>query len=232
MGLFSAGMQGALFMIFARLIVLLTSMPIHEYAHGWVAHKLGDDTASYQGRLDFNPLAHLDPLGTILLLFTGFGWAKPVPVNPRNFSRKVTMRGGMALTSLAGPCANIILAFIILCIYKIFLIAVQALGVEVGNAVFVVMQILSIMITTNISLAVFNLLPIPPLDGYNILSYFIPARWEYKIAQYRQYIFIGLLAVLMFTNVLSAPLNWLANIVYRFLGFATGFIDIIGRMIV
>lgn len=86
------------------LIVLMTSMPVHECAHAWAAYKLGDDTASLQGRLNLNPLAHLDPIGSVMLLLTQrYGWAKPTPVNPRNFTRKITMRGGMAVTAPGGP---------------------------------------------------------------------------------------------------------------------------------
>lgn len=231
MSLFSMGLESALYLVFARLLVLFTSMPVHEYAHGWVAYKLGDNTARYQGRLDFNPIAHLDPFGTILLVLTGFGWAKPVPVNPRNFNRKVTMRGGMALTALAGPCANIILAFVILLIYKLLVLGLIAAGISVGSTVAIVTQILSMMVSINVSLAVFNLLPIPPLDGYNILSYFIPAKWEYKIMQYQQYIFFGLVAVMMFTNLFTVPLNMLSNLIYKLLNFATGFVDILARML-
>lgn len=229
MGLFS---PDRLYVYFARLIVLFTSMPIHEFAHGWVADKLGDHTARYQGRLDLNPIAHLDPLGTLLIMFTGFGWAKPVPVNPRNFNRKITMRAGMAITSLAGPLANILMATVLLLIYKVIVLVMMVLGISVGNATAVITSILSLMVTINVSLAVFNLLPVPPLDGYHILAYFLPASFEYKMAQYSRYIFIGLFAVLMFTNILSVPLNFLSGFIYRFLDFSTGFVDILARILV
>lgn len=229
MGFFS---PDRLYIYFARLIVLFTSMPIHEFAHGWVADKLGDHTARYNGRLDFNPLAHLDPLGTILILFTGFGWAKPVPVNPRNFSRNISARAGMALTSLAGPVANVLMATVLLLIYKILVLVMMVLGISVGNVIVIISTILSMMVTINIALGVFNLLPIPPLDGYHIIAYFIPARWEYKIAQYSQYIFLGLFAIMMFTNLLSVPMNFLAGIVYRFLDFITGFVNVLARVLI
>ncbi len=228
MGYFS---PDRLFVYFARLIVLFTSMPVHEFAHGWVADKLGDHTARYQGRLDLNPLAHLDPLGTILILFTGFGWAKPVPVNPSKFNRKITMRAGMALTSLAGPAANVLMATILLLVYKIIALVLMLMNVPMGNAVQIVTTILSMMVTINVSLAVFNLLPVPPLDGYHILAYFLPARWEYMIAQYSRYIFLGLFAVMMFTNILSLPLTLLSNVIYRFLDFITGFVDVLANML-
>ncbi|WP_242968815.1 site-2 protease family protein [Marasmitruncus massiliensis] len=228
MGYFS---PDRLFVYFARLIVLFTSMPVHEFAHGWVADKLGDHTARYQGRLDLNPLAHLDPLGTILILFTGFGWAKPVPVNPSKFNRKITMRAGMALTSLAGPAANVLMATILLLVYKIIALVLMLMNVPMGNAVQIVTTILSMMVTINVSLAVFNLLPVPPLDGYHILAYFLPARWEYLIAQYSRYIFLGLFAVMMFTNILSLPLTLLSNVIYRFLDFITGFVDVLANML-
>ncbi|MEM1484979.1 site-2 protease family protein [Oscillospiraceae bacterium PP1C4] len=229
MGLFSWDIQS----FFITLIVLFTSMPVHECAHAWAAHKLGDDTAYYQGRLDLNPFKHLDLVGSIMLLTTQrFGWAKPVPVNPRNFTRKISMRAGMALTSLAGPAANILMAFIIMLVYKLIALAMLTAGIHLGNAVAIITQILSVMVSINISLAVFNLLPIPPLDGYGIASYFIPPKWEYKFGQYRQYIYYGLLAILLFTELLTVPLSFLTSWVFRFLDFATGFIDVIARMIV
>ena len=228
MGYFS---PDRLFVYFARLIVLFTSMPVHEFAHGWVADKLGDQTARYQGRLDLNPLAHLDPLGTILILFTGFGWARPVPVNPAKFNRKITMRAGMALTSLAGPAANVLMATVLLLVYKIIVLVLMLMNVPMGNAIQIITTILSMMVTINVSLAVFNLLPIPPLDGYHILAYFLPARWEYMISQYSRYIFLGLFAVMMFTNILSVPLTLLSGLIYRFLDFITGFVDILANML-
>ena len=219
------------YQIFARLLVVFTSLPVHEYAHAWASHKLGDDTAYYQGRLDLNPLAHLDIWGTVLLLFTGFGWAKPVPVNPRNFNRKISMRAGMALTSLAGPVANILLAFIILTVAKVLNVLLILLNASISVPVGIIATILSMMVSINVGLAVFNLLPIPPLDGYSILAYFIPARWEYKIAQYRQYIFIGLLLLLMFTPILDVPLTLLANLLYRLLDFLTGWVYLLANLV-
>ena len=100
-----------------KLIVLLTALPLHECAHAWVADKMGDHTARYQGRLTLNPLRHLDPMGAILMLVAGFGWAKPVPINPRNFKNP---KQGMALSALAGPMSNLLLAFVSAILYKVF----------------------------------------------------------------------------------------------------------------
>ena len=232
MGLFSLDLTT----IMVTLIVLFTSMPVHECAHAWMAYWRGDDTAAAQGRLNLSPFRHLDLIGSLMLLLTQrFGWAKPVPVNPRRFDRKISMRAGMALTSLAGPMANLLLALAVMLISKLLAVVLTATGMlptSTREPMFILFVILSTMVSINISLAVFNLLPIPPLDGYNILAYFIPAKWEYKIAQYQQFIFLGLLAIMMFTDLFSVPLIYLSNWVYDFLNFITGFVDVIAEMLI
>lgn len=218
--LMSGDIAGYLFQIFIRLIVVFTALPVHEFAHGLVARRLGDHTAESMGRLDLNPLHHFDMFGTTMLLLTGYGWAKPVPINPRNFKNPKT---GMALTALAGPVSNILLGTAILLLYKLvgyFLPLNQ-------QFVLVLMDAFAIMVSTNVSLAVFNLLPIPPLDGAKIFGALLPDRIYWRVMQYEQYIMIGLFAVIMFTPILDRPLRFLTNGVLNGMDFVTSFVDLI-----
>lgn len=215
-----------LHLMFIYAIALFTALPFHEFAHAWTANKLGDPTATYQGRNTLNPFAHLDVIGSICILFTGFGWAKPVPVSTRNF-RKVTPRTGFALTSLAGPVANLILAIIVtilskICIYISFLTASEAVASVFGE----LYTIFYVLASVNIGLAVFNLLPVPPLDGSRILLVILPERTYFKIMEYEQYIFIGLL-LLMMTGILGIPLAFLRNLVYTGVDLITKPVDLL-----
>lgn len=203
----------------ARAIVLFTAMPIHECAHGYAAYKLGDDTAHRQGRLTLNPLPHLDPLGSLLLIFAGFGWAKPVEVNPRNFRHP---RWGMALTSLAGPLSNVLLALVILVVYKIFWVFVPVY--RTSTVVYVLVTLMSAMINTNLYLAVFNLLPVPPLDGAKIFGAILPDRVYFTIMRYERYIAL-LVVVLVFTGVFTPLLDAAAGLLYHVLDFLTRPVD-------
>ena len=154
---------------------VLIAITFHEFAHGYAAYKLGDNTAKNQGRLTLNPLNHLDPIGTLMLLVAGFGWGKPVQVNPRNYTRKMSMEKGEAIVSLAGPLMNFILAIIFTLIYcAIYKFAgISFINSNIGS---IIMLLLSATISINIGLGVFNLIPLPPLDGSKIIMPFLPYK--------------------------------------------------------
>lgn len=182
-----------------NLLALLLTIPgvliaitFHEYAHAFAADKLGDDTPRNQGRLSLNPLSHLDPFGVIMLIFAHIGWGKPVQINPNNFTRKISARTGEAIVSLAGPLMNFILAFIIAIIfYALQTFATSfALTTQVG---IIIMTMLQYAILVNIGLGVFNLIPLPPLDGSKILMAFLPynaKRWFEEHTQLFYIIFL------------------------------------------
>lgn len=165
---------GGLLALVLSIPGLLVAITFHEYAHAWVADKLGDDTPRNEGRLTLNPLKHIDPYGMILLLVAGFGWGKPVRINPNNFNRKVTVRTGNALVSFAGPAMNFILAVIFSIIYGLLIrFAEGYLLTTSGN---IVQIALTYTITMNVGLGVFNLIPLPPLDGSKILVAILPSN--------------------------------------------------------
>ena len=202
-----------------RFIVALIALPIHECAHGYAAYRMGDYTAKREGRLTLNPLAHFDIFGTIAMILFGFGWAKPVPINPLNFENP---KKGMMISSLAGPMSNIGLAFISMVLYKLSYIP-QYMGIS-GAFLSTVQMFLLYMITINITLGVFNLIPIPPLDGSRIATYFLPQRIYLKIMQYENLIFLGLIIALWF-GVLDGPINFVSGTLTRVLDFITRPID-------
>lgn len=202
-----------------KALVLFTALPVHECAHAWVASKLGDNTARYQGRITLNPMKHLDLFGSLAMLLVGFGWAKPVPINPRNFKNR---KAGMAISSLAGPVSNILMAYIFIIIYKV----VGFLGYINDFDTVKIMQVLSYIVILNIGLGIFNLLPIPPLDGSRIATLFLPSRTYFKIMQYEQYIFIGMIIVI-FSGILDRPIAFLQYGLLNILDYLTGYVDII-----
>ncbi len=200
--------------ILIKLLVLFTAFPVHEYAHTWAADKLGDHTAKYQGRLTLNPKAHIDLWGAIWMVLVGFGWGKAVPINPNNFKNP---KLGMALSSFAGPASNFIMAYVAMIIYKIVF---YTMGYSILCSVFY------LIIVLNIGLAVFNLIPIPPLDGSRIATIFMSERTYFKIMEYERYIFIGVI-IIVYSGILDAPLSFLEGIAFNAMNFLTGYIDLI-----
>lgn len=184
----------------ARLFVIFCVLPIHEFAHAFVAYKLGDQTARLSGRLSINPLAHIDPFGALLLIVAGFGYAKPVPVNPRNFKNP---KGGMALTAAAGPVSNLIMSLIFTVAYCA---VVRFTAVDSETFPKAIAYFLLYCSQINISLAVFNLIPVPPLDGSRILRLIVPNRIYYNFERYERYIVFAVM-ILVLLGALDAPMG-------------------------
>ena len=171
-------------------ILFFTSMPVHEYAHAWMAYRLGDDTAALRGRLTLNPLAHLDPIGTLALAFFGFGWGKPVPVSP--YRLRGNMRASWALVSIAGPLSNLIIAMLAAIPFRM-----GWLNLYTGSASVISLQsILLEFIYINLTLMVFNLIPIPPLDGSRVLAWLLPSTWADAMDRMERFGGAGLMLIL------------------------------------
>lgn len=185
------------------LPAIFIALSFHEFAHAWAAYRLGDDTASLMGRLTLDPISHIDPFGLLCLLVTRrFGWAKPVPVNPNNFKDS---RKGMMWVSLAGPVMNFMVAFITLLVTTLI---VEKFGLT--NQVMI--QVLINIYSVNVGIGIFNLIPLPPLDGSKILAGFLPTKIYWKFLEIERYSQIIML-VLIFTNATSYILNPLYNVI-------------------
>lgn len=193
--------SGSLIAMISGAVIVLVTITVHELAHGYIAYLLGDNTAKDAGRLSLNPLAHLDPLGAILLFVTGFGWAKPVPINPFYF--KGNRSRGVMLVSVAGPLSNILLAFILAMLIPLAVKFNMSLAQIIASAIYL-----------NIYMAIFNLLPIPPLDGSKILAGLIPKGAAYKYLSVMDKYGMILLLVLAISNVFGRIISPIAGSIY------------------
>ncbi len=209
-----------LFLIPAALITL----SVHECAHGYAAYKMGDPTARNFGRLTLNPLKHLDLYGTVCMVLFHFGWAKPVPINARNFRDP---RKGMAITAAAGPAANLILAFLAAICIKLLALLGNTLYASFPNDVlfyffYYFILFFELFHVLNLSLCVFNLIPLPPLDGSRIFLAFLPPHLYFKVMRYERVIQIVLMVALLFgafTGVIQTVVEWLSAGMFKILFF-------------
>ena len=208
MGFLNFGI-GTLVRWLQRFIVMFTAITVHEFAHGFVAYKLGDPTAKRAGRLTLNPLSHLDLLGALCMVLVGFGWAKPVPINPMYFRNR---KRDTALVSLAGPAANVALAFLSTIIYVPLTVLYFKTGYN-GLLRFLVGTLQS-LVSLNIGFAVFNLIPFPPLDGSKILGIILPGDTYMQLLRYERFGF-PILIILSLTGILSRLLNLLIMPAYE-----------------
>lgn len=186
--------------IFMRVIPALLCITLHELSHGAVAYALGDDTAKKAGRLTLNPIKHLDVMGLLMMVIFRFGYAKPVPVDMMKFKNP---KRGMAITAFAGPLSNVLIAVLFLFLYG-FLYPI----LPEGKAGDVALEMLGITASLSLAMAIFNLLPIPPLDGSKVLFSLLPEEGYWKLMQYERYGFLVLIALLYF-NIINGPLQWL-----------------------
>ncbi len=216
--------------ILLSIPAVLIALTVHEYAHGYAAYKLGDPTARSLGRLSLNPFRHLDILGVICMIFFRFGWAKPVPINTRYFKKP---RRDMAITALCGPLSNFIMAFFgaflffaVAAIFKAIL-AGAAPSPFWGLCMQYVLDFLYLFHFLNLTLGLFNLIPLPPLDGSRIFCVFLPARAYYAVMKYEKFIALGLMLLLylgFFNHYLTEAARWISNVFFSVFYSIPGFL--------
>ena len=215
----------SLFYLLASIPGVLIAITFHEFAHGFVAYKLGDNTAKNEGRLSFNPMAHLDPIGTLMLIFAGFGWGKPVHVDPRNYTRKISMEKGEAIVSIAGPIMNFIVAFVFTLIYyAIYKFA--GISFILSTTGGIVMLLISATISINIGLGVFNLIPLPPLDGSKVIMPLLPfnaKQWFMNNEQFFYIIFVLLFVTGLAGDIISPLITIITKGIMSLGGLIFGF---------
>lgn len=224
----------SLFYLLLSIPGVLIAITFHEFAHGFAAYKLGDTTAKDEGRLSLNPLDHLDPIGTVMLIFAGFGWGKPVHVNPRNYTRRMSMEKGEAIVSIAGPLMNLLLAIVFTIITFVVAkatntgIFLSELGIGISTAnttLSIIMQILISVVTINIGLGVFNLIPLPPLDGSKVIMPFLPYKakqWFMNNEQIFYIIFVVLFITGLAGRIISPVIDWVTMGIFNLAGMIFG----------
>ncbi len=192
---------------------VLIAITFHEFAHAKVADMLGDDTPRREGRISLNPLSHIDPIGFIMLLFAGFGWGKPVNVNPRNYNRDITMEKADSIVSIAGPATNIILAIIFTMIY--FLIyKIKGTAIFASTVGSIIMQMIVYTITINVGLGIFNLIPLPPLDGSKVIKPFLPYNAKVWFED-NEKMFYLIFVILWITGIAGTIISPIINLVFN-----------------
>jgi Zn-dependent protease len=203
--------RNALISVLLSLPVIVLSLCLHETAHGWVAYKLGDPTARNLGRLTLNPLKHLDPMGFLFMLLFGIGWAKPVPINTRNFKNP---RVGMALSGIAGPISNLLLGLLGMILSVVTMVICYLAGIDPDTNVWitVLLLFLDVLAFMNVALAVFNLIPVPPFDGSRFAYVFLPTKWYFKVMQYERFTGIAIMIIIFILSRIG--LNPISIVVY------------------
>ena len=186
--------------ILRSVIPSLICITLHELSHGLVAYRLGDDTAKAAGRLTLNPIRHLDPMGLLMMVIFGFGYAKPVPVDMRKFQNP---KRGMAITALAGPLCNVLISLVFYFLYGLLILPLS--GSSAGQ---LALEMMETTVVLSLAMAIFNILPIPPLDGSKVLFSLLSDEGYWKLMRYERYGFL-ILAALLSTNVIDGPLSWL-----------------------
>lgn len=219
-----AGMsQNYLLNLLLTLPGVIIAITFHEFAHAYVAYKLGDDTPKMQGRLNLNPLSHIDPTGFVLLIFAHVGWGKPVQINPRNFDKKYSMSAGEAMVSVAGPVMNFILAIVFTVIYCALVRFVPRMFYsQVG---IIIMTLIQSTIIVNIGLGVFNLIPLPPLDGSKIFRNFMSynaKEWLDRNERIFYIVFLVLWITGLAGQIISPIIGWIGTGLMKLIGMLFG----------
>lgn len=209
----------------SNMLALLLTLPgifiaitFHEFAHAYVAYKLGDQTPKMQGRINLNPLKHIDPIGFVFLIIAGFGWGKPVQIDSRNFNGKYSISKAEAIVSAAGPIANFIMAFVFIIIFHIMQILIIKGIVPISQTVYIIIAIIESTAFINVALGIFNLIPLPPLDGSKILMHFLPGKSKQWFYNNQTIFYIIFLAIFItgFSRIIVTPIF---NVVYNSMDF-------------